>query len=314
MQLARLRLISIVVSITLIVVLAACSSARAPEQAGMDFVESAPSSEMQPVSVSSNAIGQTDQGCERIVIKNADMTIVVTDPAVSMDRINRMAEEMGGFVVKADLNYTELNNGRKVPRAVAVIRVPAERLNEALDKIRAESGQDPISESINSQDVTSEYTDLQSRLRNEQAAEAQLMQIMEQASRTEDVLNVYNQLVQVRERIEVLQGQIKYYEESAALSSITTQLLVDEAVQPLTVGRWQLGGAAKQAAQSLLNTLEFLSRAFIWVVIYLLPVLLVIFVLFVLPIIILVRFWRRRRARNRAEAVTVPGEKPTDQA
>jgi 4-amino-4-deoxy-L-arabinose transferase-like glycosyltransferase len=64
----------------------------------------------------------------------------------------------------------------------------------------------------------------------------------------------------------------------------------------------------------LLNTLEFLSRAFIWVVIYLLPVLLVIFVLFVLPIIILVRFWRRRRARNRAEAVTVPGEKPTDQA
>jgi hypothetical protein len=314
MQLARLRLISIVVSITLIVVLAACSSARAPEQAGMDFVESVPSSEMQPVSVSSNAIGQTDQGGERIVIKNADMTIVVTDPAVSMDRINRMAEEMGGFVVKADLNYTELNNGRKVPRAVAVIRVPAERLNEALDKIRAESGQDPISESINSQDVTSEYTDLQSRLRNEQAAEAQLMQIMEQASRTEDVLNVYNQLVQVRERIEVLQGQIKYYEESAALSSITTQLLVDEAVQPLTVGRWQLGGAAKQAAQSLLNTLEFLSRAFIWVVIYLLPVLLVIFVLFVLPIIILVRFWRRRRARNRAEAVTVPGEKPTDQA
>jgi hypothetical protein len=296
------------------VIFSACAGAAAPRDLAVAN-ESAPLAMAEGSAVmTGNLVGQTDQDSERIVIKNGNLVLVVSDPAASMERISRLAEEMGGFVVSADLTHTELNSGRKVPQARVVIRVPVEGLNEALDIIRSESDQPPVSENVSSQDVTREYTDLQSRLRNEQAAEAQLAQIMEQATRTEDVLNVYNQLVQVRERIEVLQGQIQYYEQSAALSSISTELLVDEAVQPLTIGRWQLGGAAKQAVQSLLDTLEFLSRAFIWFVIYLLPVLLVIFLLFVLPVILVIRYFRRRSARRKASEVKAKVEEPDQQS
>ena len=48
---------------------------------------------------------------------------------------------------------------------------------------------------------------------------------MASATKTEDVMNVFNQLTQVREQIEVIKGQIKYYEESAALSAINVQIM-----------------------------------------------------------------------------------------
>jgi hypothetical protein len=87
--------------------------------------------------------------------------------------------------------------------------------------------------------VTSEYTDLESRLGNLEAAEEQLTRIMESAVKTEDVLNVYNQLVQTREQIEVIKGQMKYYEQSAAMSAVSVELIPNEAVQPLSIGGWQ---------------------------------------------------------------------------
>ena len=42
---------------------------------------------------------------------------------------------------------------------------------------------------------------------------------MDSANRTEDVLNVFDQLTRVRGEIEVIKGQIQYFEESARLSA-----------------------------------------------------------------------------------------------
>ena len=62
---------------------------------------------------------------ERMVIKNANLTIIVPDPTAAMDHINKLAEEMGGFVVSAALSQTSLANGEQVPNASVTIRVPA---------------------------------------------------------------------------------------------------------------------------------------------------------------------------------------------
>lgn len=246
------------------------------------------------------------QTIERIVIQNGNITIVVADPAQSMETIKQMAKEMGGFVVSADLRNATLSNGSEVPRASITIRVPSEQIDEALRRIKAESSQPAVSETINSQDVTSEYVDLQSRLKNLEAAETELQKIMEEASRTEDVLAVYNQLVQIREQIETVKGQIKYYEQSAALSAISVELIVDEAIQPLQIGGWQPQGVAKNAVEALLKTFQGLSYILIWLVIYVLPILLVLFIIFGLPPLLLIRYLRRRSARKKSVNSTPP--------
>lgn len=251
------------------------------------------------------------QTTERVVIKDANLTLVVQDPSESMGSISQMAEEMGGFVVSANMYMQELESGAQVPRASITIRVPAERLNEALSRIKDQSDQDPLSENISSQDVTSEYVDLQSRLRNLENTEAQLTEIMGSATKTEDVLAVYNQLVQVREQIEVIKGKIKYYEESAAMSAVSTELIADEAVQPLTIGGWQPQGVAKSAIQALINSLKFLANAVIWIVLFFVPAILVLYVIFFLPLSLLWRAWRRRRGQRNKAPVTP--EETTDQ-
>lgn len=230
---------------------------------------------------------------QRIVIKNADLTLAVDDPTKSMDNITKLAESLGGFVVNAQLSQTHLESGAEVPQATITIRVPADKLNAALAQIKTETKRPVISEQMSSQDVTKEYTDLQSRLTNLQAAESQLKEIMGSATKTEDVLNVYNQLTQVREQIEVIKGQIQYYEQSAALSAITVQLLANEAVQPLTIGGWQPVGVAKQALQALINALKGLATAAIWLVLLVIPVLFVI-LLPIYLIFLLIRYLRRR--------------------
>jgi len=271
-----------------------------------DFTQPAVSEEGAPVS------GKTNQAqIERLVIKNGSLSIVVIDPPKSMDIISRMAEEMGGFVVTANIYKQELDGGLKVPRGTITIRVPAEQMNEAVARIRAESDQDPISENISSQDVTSEYVDLQSRLKNLEAAESELAEIMKSANKTEDVMTVYNQLVQIREQIEVIKGQIQYYEQSAALSSITVELIADEAIQPLKIGGWQPEGVAKRAVQALINTLKFLAEAIIWIIIYIVPVFLVIYLLFILPFSFIWLAWKRRRKQKKTSKISPPPTETT---
>jgi len=116
-------------------------------------------------------------------------------------------------------------------------------------------------------------------------------------------------LVQTREQIEVIKGQMKYYEQSAAMSAVSVELIPNEAVQPLSIGGWQPVGVAKDAIQSLIDTLKVIANIFIWVLIFVVPVLLVLFILFVLPLILIFRALRRRRARrNEAAALEKTAE------
>lgn len=226
---------------------------------------------------------------ERLVIKNADISVVVDDPAEAMDDLAAMAERMGGFVVSSNLYQSTTDFGMEVPSASITIRVPSEKLQETLDAIEAESIR-VVSQSQSGQDVTSQYTDLQSRLRNLEDAEALLREIMEDADDTEDVLNAFYQLNSITEQIEVLKGQIQYYEESAALSAISVQLIASAADQPITIGGWEPVGVAKDAIQSLVNALQGLADFLITFVLYLLPILLVIGI----PLWLIVRAIRKR--------------------
>lgn len=237
----------------------------------------------------------------RLVIRNANLSIVVDSPEERMDEITSLAERLGGFVVSSNIYKSSLSNGVEVPRGSITIRVPSQQFEQALDEIRA-GAIDVPNDSQTGQDVTAEYTDLQSRLRNLEAAETQLRQIMEGAEDTEDVLTAFRELTYITEQIEVLRGQIKYYEESAALSAITVEIIANAAVQPIRIGPWSIEGAARQAVEDLIGALQNLAEFLVWVLIFLIPVLLVIFV----PlwfIFNLVRRWRaNRKARPAAES------------
>ena len=173
---------------------------------------------------------------ERIVIQNADLVIVVSDVEIRLKEIGTMADDMGGFVVSSNLYQGYTSNYVPMPEASITIRVPAEKLDEALGLIKKDVVEIQ-SENRSGQDVTKEYVDLKSRLKTYQAAEQELTELMKNAQNTDEVVNIFNQLMYYREQIELVQGQIKYYEEAAALSAVSVRLIAEETIQPVTIGK-----------------------------------------------------------------------------
>lgn len=248
-------------SLIALLFLAACGAAAPmsaeapamPEEYYYDSVPVMPEAAVAQESSADNSGGGDARlaAVERIVIQNADLSIVVTDVEGRMKEIQTMAEKMGGFVVASNLYQTYTNNSVLVPEATITIRVPAEKLDEALETIKTDVVE-VRNETRSGQDVTAEYVDLQSRLKNYEAAERELSELLENAATTEDVINIFNQLAYYREQIEITKGQIQYYEEAAALSAISVRLIAKETIQPIEIAGWEPQGVARDAIQDLI--------------------------------------------------------------
>jgi hypothetical protein len=237
---------------------------------------------------------------ERLVIENADLAIVVTDPKVRMAEIAKLASDMNGYVVSSNLYQSYTSLGKEVPEATIVVRIPSERLDEALSKIK-EGAVEVRNENRSGQDVTNVYVDLQAQLTAKQAAEKKLLEIMDTATKAEDVLAIYMQVQTVQTEIEQLKGQIKYYEESARLSSISVRLIAEASTQPIEIGPWKPEGAAKAAVEDLLRFMQNFAEFLIRFVIFTLPALLLI----VIPLYIVYLIGRAVYRRTRRSKVVV---------
>ena len=151
----------------------------------------------------------------RIIIRTVNMVIVVDEIQAAIGDISELADGMGGWVVSTD---------RRQKHAGSVsIRVPAADLDSAIETLRA-IAKDVETEITTSQDVTDEYFDLQSRLKNQQATEAALIRLLDRAASVEHALAVQRELSSVQENVERLLGRIKLLEETSAYSLITVSL------------------------------------------------------------------------------------------
>ncbi len=224
----------------------------------------APAAQEPPKSASGADVDATTT--DRLVIQNANLSLVVKDPAAAVDQISALAQSLNGYVVNSNVFQASTDAaGNKIMRANIGIRIPSDKLLTTLAQLEGMTVTGKAdSKTISGEDVTAQYTDLESHLRNLEAAEAQLQKIMDGATKTEDVLAVYNQLVYIRDQIEQVKGQMQYYRESAALSLISIDLIPDALSQPLQVGSWQPQGVAKDAIEALVRAFQFLATLGIW--------------------------------------------------
>lgn len=229
---------------------------------------------------------------ERMVIRNATLTMTMEDVAGHLDRIRALAAEYGGWVVSSNAQRASGANS-EITSATITIRVPADRFDEALIVIRAGVGS-VDNETITGEDVTQQYVDLTSQLTNLTAAEEQLQVIMDEADETEDVLAVYNELVRIRGEIERIRGQMQYYEQSAAFSAINVTLRRTPTPIVINSPTWQPLSTAENAFQALIKVMQGIIDLLIGLVIFVLPMLLV----FGVPLWLIIRRARRPQPKT----------------
>lgn len=205
---------------------------------------------------------------ERLVIKTASLSLLVKDVRASVSKMQKLAEGFGGFVV--DSNVVVIDQKKGNLSAWVTIRVPVEKFDDALASLK-ESAIKVSSEQISGEDVTEQYTDLQSRLRNLEATEGQLLKIMERAGEIKDVLAVQQELTRVREQIETVKGRIKFLEESAAMSKITAYFATEEGELPIVEEKWSPLTTVKEGLRALASFWQAVADRLIFWIIFLSP-------------------------------------------
>ncbi len=224
----------------------------------------------------------------RLIIRTADMRIVVLDTEEALARIAEMAESSGGWVV--DSNVFQSTETAKT--GYMTIRVPAAGFQSALDAISGLSAE--VTELRTSgQDVTEEYVDLEARLGNLETTAERVRGFMDETRNVEEALDVSRELSRLEGEIEQIKGRMQYLDQSAAFSTIAVSVTPDELVQPVSTSGWRPAVVVQDAIDALLQGLQSLANIAIWLVITVLPIALLVG----LPIALLVYLVRRRRNR-----------------
>jgi hypothetical protein len=148
--------------------------------------------------------GQTAaESGEQHIIKTADLALAVDGVEAKTYEIISLATGRGGFVQTSTLVEDEA--GYKT--GYVTVRVPSDTFEDSVAAIK-DLAVRVDRESINGQDVTEQYTDLEARLRSAQAQEEQYLVILDKAVTVQDILAVQQYLQNIRYEIESLQGQI----------------------------------------------------------------------------------------------------------
>jgi hypothetical protein len=227
--------------------------------------------------------GDTAVAGERKVIKTAYIDIEIESGKFeeAMFELTALAEQNGGFVARSE-SYSDSEGN--LTSGYITIRVPSNKYNSALDKIKAMGTIKSISSS--GQDITQEYVDLESRLRNYQAQEEVLLDLMAQSKRVSDSLEVQKELNNVQGEIEVIKGRMNYLDNMVSFSTIDVYFHEPEPIK--TASDWGFVQALKRGLRGAVT-------AFNWMIMALIATAPVWIVIGILLIII----WQIIRARKR---------------
>jgi hypothetical protein len=310
-----MKLVKIVIFLILLFALSSCG--RLASYSTRPAAESIAEPKYQyktTTQVSLQQAGQSQsiaEAANRKILRNGELTLEVPAPAEAERKITSIADAVGGFVVTSESKQHETGDPPKQYLEVnLVIRVPEAQFQTAFDQILG-LGSRVIQNKTTGEDVTEEFIDLEARIRTQKALEIQFLEIMKQATKVPDALEVQRQIAEVRTEIEKLEGRKRFLENRASLSTITVSLQSPAAIAVNTSSfRRNVREAVGDGVDLTIAIVLFLIRF----VIVMIP----IFLLLILPIGLLVRFFWRRTLKSswsreqRTNSQSVPSDKTMD--
>ena len=167
-----------------------------------------------------------------LIVKTGTLTLEIGHDAFDgiVTQANTIASEAGGYVVSSEVEGDRQRTGH------IVIRVPSASFPAVMGNVQHLGDGKVTSRSVNGQDVTPEYIDLNARLTNLQAQEKVLLRLMNDAATVTDTIRVQSQLSGVQGAIEQLEGRVRYLRDAVRFQDSATLLLNDPEHVFLEVG------------------------------------------------------------------------------
>jgi hypothetical protein len=203
-------------------------------------------------------------GPRKIVIRSGEIEFEVESFDAAVAAVTKLVTAIDGAFV-ATINSEKLPNG-KVKGSV-VLRVPPDRLDTLVLDLRKDVGKagELKGQRIGSQDITKQYTDLESRLKAARTMEQRLLQIIKEGKgEIKQLLEVEKELGTWRTKIEEYEGELRYFGNQVALSTLTVTLAEREirsAVAMAECERVQAGVEVEDVEKALQDALAAVTEA-----------------------------------------------------
>ena len=273
-------------------------SAQAPAKAGGSAVDatgntssSAPAAPVtknqsanalpDTATIQTGADAPTTAQTDHMIIKNAELKLLVDNTDVAIDRSTQVISDVGGYIVSSREWY-QASNGINYKFATISIGVPVSQFETAMRRLRGVATR-VLDENASGQDVTNEYVDLQSQLGNLEATRDRIRTFLDNAKTVEESLQINQELTTIEGQIEQVKGRINFLSNRSAFSTITINLEPD--IPPLTPTPtptllptatpqvWNPGNTLHQATGTVTNIYQGFVEIAIWLVVVLIPLL-----------------------------------------
>lgn len=205
---------------------------------------------------------------DRKIERNSTLAITVDNVIDAVNRIQAAATGAGGYVSQQNITETagppdEDGKPTKQQLATVQIRVPSESYEGVMTGLRGIAS-DVTSENTQTTEVTAQYTDLQSQLRNLEATEKQYLALLDRAETISDILTVSDRLSGVRLQIEQIQGQINLLDNLTSMATITINVSLPPVIAEVVTEPAEENFAVRainNAWEASQDVLEFLAVA-----------------------------------------------------
>ncbi len=200
-------------------------------------------------------------------IRTAALTVEIVKGAYNeaYSTVSLAAEGVGGYISDSRSSSSE---GR-ITSGTVTIRIPNSSYADVMSRLQEIGNVTSISEQA--QDVTEEYVDLESRIRNLRAQEAVYLNLMAKAQTIEESISVQRELSVIQEQIEQLTGRKNYLDNHVQFSTIQVTLTEPGVEEVVNGDGWGFVDALSDAAHGLVDGLSavirFTGDALVYVVI-----------------------------------------------
>lgn len=228
------------------------------------------------------------QNSDRKIIKNADIRLLVQDTDVAISRTTQIMTDLGGYIVSSRAWYQDYF-GNNLKYATITIGVPVDQFERALQRFRDLSIR-VLDENASGEDVTDQYVDLESQLRNLEATRARIQEFLADAKTVDEALRINQELANIEAQIEQIKGRMNYLADRSTFSTITVNFEPElpiltptptPTIAPTNTPRptatlepWKPGETFGEAKQTVTVAYRGIFEFLIWLVVVVLPVLL----------------------------------------
>jgi hypothetical protein len=162
-------------------------------------------------------------GPDLYLVQDASVELRVAEDTFhnSWDELRRTASELGGYVSSSSTGTVSVD-GRRYDRGTATLRVPADRFDEALDRVNGLG--ERIGQQVSAVDVTDDYLDLTAVVEQWRIIEDEAIALVDRASTNSARLEAQQRLDEVRLNLAQLETRKRHLESATSLSTVTVMI------------------------------------------------------------------------------------------